>query len=104
MIGVFNERRIREPLMAANRSASSAQSYADGVIRNAQVIESMGMLGHIHKRWMGRQQEFLVQQAVASDHAGTNAALSKLVQSLLSSLLLGIGCWLTLKGELMVQA
>ncbi|MCX6178405.1 MAG: type I secretion system permease/ATPase [Chlorobiales bacterium] len=99
-IGVLNERRIREPLLAANRSAISAQSYADGVIRNAQVIESMGMLGDIHKRWVGRQQEFLVQQAVASDHAGTNSALSKLVQSLLASLLLGMGCWLTLKGEL----
>jgi len=99
-IGVVNERRVREPLMAANRSAVGAQSYADGVIRNAQVIESMGMLSAIHKRWMGRQQEFLLQQAVASDHAGTNAALSKLVQSLLGSLLLGMGCWLTLKGEI----
>jgi ATP-binding cassette subfamily C exporter for protease/lipase len=99
-IGIFNERRIREPLLAANRSAAGAQSYADGVIRNAQVIESMGMLDHIHKRWMGRQHEFLVQQAEASDHAGTNSALSKLVQSLLSSLLLGMGCWLTLKGEI----
>ena len=99
-IGFFNERRIREPLLAANRSAAGAQNYADGVIRNAQVIESMGMLAHIHKRWMGRQQEFLVQQAEASDHAGTNSALSKLVQSLLSSLLLGMGCWLTLKGEI----
>jgi ATP-binding cassette, subfamily C, bacterial exporter for protease/lipase len=99
-IGVINERRIHEPLLAANRSAISAQGYADGVIRNAQVIESMGMLGHIHNRWMDRQQEFLMQQAVASDHAGTNSALSKLVQSLLSSLLLGMGCWLTLKGEI----
>ena len=99
-IGVINERRIRQPLLAANRSAMGAQSYADGVIRNAQVIESMGMLGAIHQRWIARQQEFLLQQAVASDHAGTNAALSKLVQSLLSSLLLGMGCWLTLKGEL----
>ncbi len=100
LIGVVNERRVREPLLAANRSAISAQTYADGVIRNAQVIESMGMLGHIHSRWMDRQQEFLLQQAEASDHAGTNAALSKLVQSLLTSLLLGMGCWLTLKGEL----
>ena len=100
VIGVVNERRIRKPLMAASRSAISAQTYADGVIRNAQVIESMGMLDAIHKRWRGRQQEFLVQQAVASDHAGTNSALSKLLQSLLSSLLLGLGCWLTLKGEI----
>ncbi|NTU57831.1 MAG: type I secretion system permease/ATPase [Chlorobiaceae bacterium] len=99
-IGFINERRIREPLLAANRSSISAQGYAEGVIRNAQVIESMGMLGSIQKRWMGRQQEFLFSQAVASDHAGTNSALSKLVQSLLSSLLLGVGCWLTLKGEL----
>ncbi len=99
-IGFTNERRIREPLLAANRNAISAQSYADGAIRNAQVIESMGMLGHIHKRWMNRQQDFLLQQAEASDHGGTNAALSKLVQSLLGSLLLGMGCWLTLKGEL----
>ena len=99
-IGVVNERRISEPLVAANRSAISAQNYADGVIRNAQVIESMGMLDAIHKRWMGRQQDFLVHQAVASDHAGTNAALSKMVQSLLGSLLLGMGCWLTLKGEI----
>jgi ATP-binding cassette subfamily C exporter for protease/lipase len=99
-IGFINERRTHEPLIAANRSAIGAQVYADGVIRNAQVIESMGMLGHIHKRWMLRQQEFLMQQAIASDHAGTNQALSKLVQSLLSSLLLGMGCWLTLKGEL----
>lgn len=99
-IGVVNERRISAPLKAANRSAISAQGYADGVIKNAQVIESMGMIGNIHKKWMDRQQQFLIQQAVASDHGGTNGALSKLVQSLLSSLLLGVGCWLTLKGEL----
>ena len=99
-IGFFNERRIREPLMVANRSSLGAQNYADGVIRNAQVIESMGMLDHIHKRWSALQQEFLMQQAEASDHAGPNAALSKLVQSVLSSLLLGMGCWLTLKGEI----
>uniref|UniRef100_Q3ASL4 Type I secretion system ATPase, PrtD n=1 Tax=Chlorobium chlorochromatii (strain CaD3) TaxID=340177 RepID=Q3ASL4_CHLCH len=103
-IGFFNERRIRKPLQEANRSAMVAQGYADGVIRNAQVIESMGMLPHIHRRWMERQQEFLVNQATASDHAGTNAALSKLLQSLLSSLLLGVGCWLTLKGEVFGSA
>ncbi|ABL65766.1 type I secretion system permease/ATPase [Chlorobium phaeobacteroides] len=100
MIGVINERRIREPLLAANRGSRNTQAYADSVLRNAEVIESMGMLDHIHNRWMRRQQDFLVQQAKASDHAGTNAALSKLVQSLLGSLLLGVGCWLTLKGEL----
>lgn len=99
-IGFFNERRIREPLESAGKQAILAQSYALGIIRNAQVIESMGMLGHVFRRWISRQNEFLEMQAVASDHAGTNSALSKLVQSLLGSLLLGIGCWLSLRGEL----
>lgn len=100
VIGVVNDRRIRAPLQAANGFASLSQSYAGGAIRNAQVIESMGMLPHIHKRWMERQQQFLNEQAVASDHAGTNAAWSKLLQSLQSSLVLGFGCLLVLKGEL----
>ena len=100
LIGFFNEQRIREPMMSANRGAMGAHMYAGGVLRNAQVIQSMGMLGSLRKRWLTRQREFLARQAEASDTAGTNAALSKLVQSLLSSLLLGMGCWLTLKGEL----
>lgn len=99
-IGFFNERRIREPLESAGKQAILAQIYALGIIRNAQVIESMGMLGHVFRRWISRQNEFLEMQAVASDHAGTNSALSKLVQSLLGSLLLGVGCWLSLRGEL----
>ena len=87
-------------LMQANRYAIAAQNYASGAIRNAQVIEAMGMLGRIHQRWMEKQHEFLSSQAIASDRAGVNSALSKLVQTLQGSLLLGLGCWLTLKGEL----
>ncbi|NTW51901.1 MAG: type I secretion system permease/ATPase [Chlorobiaceae bacterium] len=100
LIGFFNERRIRQPLQQANRGSLVAQIYAGGVLRNAQVIESMGMLDALKTRWILRQKDFLSKQAEASDSAGTNAALSKLTQSLLSSLMLGMGCWLTIKGEM----
>ncbi len=99
-IGFFNERNIREPLVETHRNSTAARNYAESAIRKSQVIESMGMLEDIHGRWMNFQQEFLVHQAKASDLAGTNAVVSKLVQSLTSSLLLGLGCWLTLRGEL----
>jgi ATP-binding cassette subfamily C exporter for protease/lipase len=100
LIGFFNERRIREPLMNATRGSTTSQIYAGSVLRNAQVIRSMGMLGNLRQRWLKKQREFLTSQADASDAAGANAAFSKLVQSLLSSSLLGIGCWLTLEGNL----
>ena len=100
VIGAVNERRIRVPMQEANQGNALATMYANGVIRNAQVIESMGMFENIHDRWLKRQSGFIHKQAVASDHAGTNAALSKMVQSLQSSLILGFGCWFALRGQL----
>ena len=100
VVGWFNERSTKPTLMEANRSAIAAQQYADGSLRNAQVIESMGMLRDIHARWMDKQREFLNLQAKASEAAGGYQAVSKLLQTTLSSLLLGLGCWLLLHNSL----
>lgn len=94
----LTERETQAPLSAANRAAISAQNYAANSLRNAQVIEAMGMQGGIHKRWLKRQNETLRQQAVASDKAGAYSALSKFVQQSQSSLLLGAGCWFIIIG------
>lgn len=97
-IALFNQYKVEPTLALANRHAIAAQSYASGVVRNAQVIEAMGMLGQIYKKWLGRQREFLHAQAVASDLAGVSSSLSRLMQTLQSSLILGLGCWLAITG------
>jgi len=99
-VGWRNERSTQPPLLAANRSASAAQQYADGSLRNAQVIESMGMLPQIYRRWIERQREFLGLQAQASDNAGFYQAVSKFIQNTVSSMLLGLGAWLLLRNQL----
>ena len=99
-VGWRNERGTQPPLLAANRSATAAQQYADGSLRNAQVIESMGMLPRIYRRWMERHDEFLQSQAQASYRGGFYQALSKFVQTTVGSLLLGLGAWLLLKNQL----
>ena len=99
-VGWLNERSTQPPLLGANRSAIAAQQYADGTLRNAQVIESMGMLRDIHRRWIEKQREFLGLQAKASDYAGFYQALSKFWQTTVSSALLGLGAWLMLRNEL----
>ena len=99
-IGWLNERNTQPPLVAANRYAIAAQQYADGSLRNAQVIESMGMLRDIHRRWMARQREFLNLQALASDRAGGYQAMTKFLQTVMGSLLLGLGAWLLLHNSL----
>ena len=101
-IGVawMNERATRKPLGEANRSAFGAQQFAEASLRNAHVMESMGMLDAVHGRWQKRQREFLAFQATASEGAGLWTAMSKAVQQVMSSLLLGLGAWLLLNNML----
>ena len=99
-VGILNERSTTPHMLEANRSAIGAQTYADNTLRNAQVIESMGMLRHIHGRWQEKQREFLGLQARASDHAGTFQAISKFLQTTMGSLLLGLAAWLLLDNKL----
>ena len=96
----LNERSTKPPLMQANRAAIEAQQYADNTLRNAEVIESMGMLRDTHRRWLGKQRDFLDLQALASARAGGFQAVSTLLQTTLSSMLLGLGAWLLLHNQL----
>lgn len=99
VIAWLNERGTQPPLTAANRAAHDAQNYASNSLRNAQVIEAMGMQGNLHGRWMKKQREFLALQADASDKAGTFSAAARFVQLTQASLLLGLGAWLMIRGE-----
>jgi ATP-binding cassette subfamily C exporter for protease/lipase len=100
MVAWMNERATRKPLGEANRSAIGAQQFAEASLRNAHVMESMGMLDAVHGRWQKRQREFLAFQATASEGAGLWTAMSKAVQQVMSSLLLGLGAWLLLNNSL----
>ncbi len=100
-IGISTEKNTMPALTEANKAAIDAQNFAGGVMRNAQVIEAMGMTANIHKRWITRQHKFLALQAQASDTAGSNTASSKFIQIMQSSLILGASCWLTVKGMLL---
>jgi len=99
-VALMNERATRKPLMLANQSSSGAMQMAEASLRNAQVMESMGMLDPVHARWQKRQREFLALQSKASEGAGLWANMSKAVQLVLASFLLGLGAWLTMNNAL----
>ncbi|WP_431112639.1 type I secretion system permease/ATPase [Variovorax paradoxus] len=100
LVGWINDRNTRPLLVSANRCAMEAQQYADAASKNSQVVESMGMLHDVHRRWMEKRREFLQREASASDRAGVYQAFSKFLQVATGSLLLGLGAWLLLKNQL----
>ena len=95
----LNERATHPPMKEANQMATDAQRYVDGTLRNAEVIESMGMLRDIHKRWIIKQREFLALQAMASDKGAGYQSVSKFMQLALNSAILGVSVLLQINGQ-----
>lgn len=100
MLTYRSEIKTQKPLTEANRAGIAAQNYVGNTLRNAQVIESMGMIRAIYARWTKHQDEMLAKQAEASDHAGVNSAASKFMQQMLSSGLLAMAAVFALAGTL----
>ena len=96
----LTHRRTMPLLSSAIASSIQAQTHATGAMRNAQVIESMGMMARIHARWVERQNVFLSRQAEASDYAGVTSAVAKSLQLMQGSVLLGGATWTMLQGQL----
>jgi ATP-binding cassette subfamily C exporter for protease/lipase len=99
-LAYVNERVSRKPLAEANTMSISAGNLATNNLRNAEVIESMGMLPNLLGRWFKLHGKFLHLQAEASEKAGIVGALTKFVQVSLQSLVLGLGALLVLENKM----
>ncbi len=95
-----NERVSRQPLAEANSMAVTAGQLANNNLRNAEVIEAMGMLPALMERWFALHGRFLQLQADASEKAGIVMATTKFFRTALQSLILGIGALLALEGRI----
>jgi ATP-binding cassette, subfamily C, bacterial exporter for protease/lipase len=100
VLAFINERVTHKPLAEANSMAIASSTLATNNLRNAEVIESMGMLPNLMGRWMKLHSRFLKLQADASEKAGKIAAVTKFVQVSLQSLVLGYGALLAVEGKI----
>ena len=98
--GWVTDRGTRVPLQEAGRLAQKAQHFAGQLLAQMPSIQAMGMRPAVYAQWSRRNQAFLDAQMQASDSAGQGSAVSRLLQVLQGSFLLGLGCWLTLTGGL----
>jgi len=95
-----NQHICQAPLSAASQLSISTSQQATANLRNADVIEAMGMLGALRGRWFAGHQAFLAQQNLASEKTATVSAWSKGVRLALQSLVLGLGALLAVQGEI----
>lgn len=99
-LAYINEKISHQPLSEANAMAVASTNVASNNLRNAEVIEAMGMLPNIQSRWYKLHSRFLSLQAEASEKAGIVTALSKAINVALQSLVLGLGALLVLENSI----
>ena len=99
IIAIVNEYSTKEKLAEANGLSRASTIYVDSNIRNAEVVNAMGMKNNISKVWANKYYGFLNAQNIASDSAGIWSNLSKSLRLMFQSLILGLGGYLAIKTE-----
>jgi ATP-binding cassette subfamily C protein EexD len=98
-LALANEFFTRGVLRAAGAASRSSQMQADMAVRNADVVEAMGMLPALVGRWNSINGDGLTLQAKAAARAGWISTISKVVRVTLQSVILGAGAYLTVQHE-----
>ncbi len=100
VIAFANEQATAKTLAEANQVAIVGRGQISRNLRNAEVIEAMGMLDNVRQRWLKTTHQVLVLQSIASSRAGLIAAASKVVRLTSQSLILGLGAYLVIEREI----
>lgn len=100
IVAIVQEKATSKMLGEANNLAMAGRGLVNKNLRNAEVIESMGMLNNIQKRWLKGTNQVLVLQATASSRAGLISATSKLIRLSSQSLILAVGAYLVIENEI----
>jgi ATP-binding cassette subfamily C protein EexD len=100
VLALIGEKLTSKMLLQANQEAAAASNKMSKNLVNAEVVESMGMLGRMRSLWQEKQQNVLILQSAASDRAGILTSSSKTIRMLMQSLILGVGAYLTVQQEI----
>ncbi len=99
-LGWFGHRHTLAPSEAAAAASAEAGNFLQSKLRNAEVIESMGMLGALRQRWADRHSASLEQSTRAQALTLRIVAWSKFIRYSQQSLALGAGALLAINGQL----
>jgi ATP-binding cassette subfamily C protein EexD len=100
VLAYLNHRYTGKALTEANKQSLTSNLHTTKSLRNAEVIESMGMLDTLMSKWAVRQRRVLVLQSDASDKAGVITSISKTFRNWAQSMMLAAGAWLVITHEI----
>jgi ATP-binding cassette subfamily C protein/ATP-binding cassette subfamily C protein EexD len=103
-LAILNEVATAGLLRRANIANMATQRRADSIVRNAEVIDSMGMLPAVMSRWRESAGEAAPYMNAAAARAAVLLAITKFMRLAVQIGVLGTGAYLVLQQELTAGA
>lgn len=95
-LALLNARLTRAPLQEAGAASLDSNNFVLKNLRNAEVVESMGMLANVQRHWQQLHHRVLASQTAAAARAGLLTSLSRVFRLAVQSLILGLGAYLVI--------
>ena len=99
-VALVNELVSRNALRRAGQFSIAATQSVESALRNAEVVQALGMLPALLGRYGDTNAKALTSQRQAGDRGAAMVGLSKSLRLFVQIVILGSGAWLVLQGQL----
>jgi PrtD family type I secretion system ABC transporter len=95
----LNDRFSHSSLDAVQKEGRRAAHYLEGSLRNAEVLQAMGMTDRLLQRWQRLQDDIVQLQTSTSNVSVVFMAITKLVRQSVQVGMMALGAWLVLSQQ-----
>jgi ATP-binding cassette subfamily C protein len=99
-VTVLNQMITSRPQRTANSAMVQAEHMSEQLRNESETLQSLGMQGAAFNRWQKARGLALEKTMQTSDSSGFFTTLTRTLRLFLQSAILGLGAYLTLKGQL----
>ncbi|MDE0023816.1 MAG: type I secretion system permease/ATPase [Spirochaetaceae bacterium] len=98
-VALINQARTGTLQREAGEATAEAAHFIEQVRAGGETVQGLGMLGAVVKRTGELRRRLLDRTVAVSDRNGLYGVVTKTLRLFLQSMMLGLGAWLALRGE-----
>jgi len=100
ILAIAQTRATQGALKDANEAALKSYGFTDAALRNGEVVRAMGMLPTLGQAWARHRAVTIERGAAAAEASNMYTDIIKAVRMGMQVLIIAIGAWLIMKGEI----
>lgn len=100
VLAIAQSRATQGALKEANEAALKSYGFTDAALRNGEVVRAMGMLPTLGQAWARHRAITIERGAAAAEASNMYADIIKAVRMGMQVLIIAIGAWLIMKGDI----